>query len=335
MRNLVFACLAKNPADRPASAAHLARAASALRRGDVAAAAAAVPAIIDGTTATAATMLMPGAGNNAATTVMPAAVAGSRTEASAAEAAGKKKKRSPWTWPLIALIALLAIVLTGTLIALVNQNNETPAPAPTSASATPSRSPTPEPSATPTPTPTPTRVSVVPEEFIGLTSAEARAKLQGMELVADIQSGNAATEVEQEDRVYSVNPTGPVQRNSTITVKVYAPIVAPTTPSAAPTVTPAAAAPGTAVTVTWTHQTCPSGQERSGYEVLAEGGGTSSPAPSGPDSTSATVTAGSATFTVKFRYFCGQVGSEYSPAATVTVPAVPAATPTPTATAAS
>ena len=44
VRNLVFACIAKNPADRPASAAHLARAATALRRGDVQAAAASVPA---------------------------------------------------------------------------------------------------------------------------------------------------------------------------------------------------------------------------------------------------------------------------------------------------
>ena len=156
-----------------------------------------------------------------------------------------------------------------------------------------------------------------------------------MELVADIQPGNAATESDQADRVYSVNPTGPVQRNSTITVKVYAAIVSPTTPTTAPTVAPASAAPGAAVTVTWTDQSCPSGQTLSGYEVLAEGGGTSSPAPSGADSNSATVTAGSSTFTVKFRYFCGEVGSEYSPATTVTVAAVPVApvaTPAPTAT---
>src|SRR6188472_194783 len=45
VRNLVISCLAKNPADRPASAAHLARAAQALRRGDVGGAVAAVPGI--------------------------------------------------------------------------------------------------------------------------------------------------------------------------------------------------------------------------------------------------------------------------------------------------
>ncbi len=43
VRNLVYSCIAKNPADRPQSAAHLARAAQALRRGDVAGATAAVP----------------------------------------------------------------------------------------------------------------------------------------------------------------------------------------------------------------------------------------------------------------------------------------------------
>ncbi|WP_316300018.1 serine/threonine-protein kinase, partial [Clavibacter michiganensis] len=36
VRNLVMSCIAKKPADRPQSAAHLARAAQALRRGDVA-----------------------------------------------------------------------------------------------------------------------------------------------------------------------------------------------------------------------------------------------------------------------------------------------------------
>src|SRR4051812_41109965 len=46
VRNLVMSCIAKSPSDRPASAANLARAAQALRRGDIAAAAAAVPGIL-------------------------------------------------------------------------------------------------------------------------------------------------------------------------------------------------------------------------------------------------------------------------------------------------
>ena len=48
VQNLVMAMIAKKPEDRPASSAAVARAATALRRGDVAAAAAAVPAIATG-----------------------------------------------------------------------------------------------------------------------------------------------------------------------------------------------------------------------------------------------------------------------------------------------
>ena len=48
VQNLVMAMIAKKPEDRPASTAAVARAATALRRGDVAAAAAAVPAIATG-----------------------------------------------------------------------------------------------------------------------------------------------------------------------------------------------------------------------------------------------------------------------------------------------
>src|SRR5690606_41044410 len=45
VRNLVYSCISKSPAERPASAAHLARAAQALRRGDVAGATVAVPGV--------------------------------------------------------------------------------------------------------------------------------------------------------------------------------------------------------------------------------------------------------------------------------------------------
>ena len=55
VQNLVMAMIAKKPEERPASAAAVARAATALRRGDVAAAAAAVPAIATGVVASATT----------------------------------------------------------------------------------------------------------------------------------------------------------------------------------------------------------------------------------------------------------------------------------------
>jgi eukaryotic-like serine/threonine-protein kinase len=329
VRNLVFACIAKNPADRPASAAHLSRAATALRRGDVAAAAASVPAILGGNTPTEATMLMPGAGGaTQATTVLPAAgmVPGTRAEAAAA-AAATKKKRSPWTWPVIILIVLLAVVLTGTLIALFSQQGgQNPA---ATGSATPTTTPSQTRTATPTPTPTPTptsdTVQVAEADFVGLSSADARAKLEALELVANMEEGNAATTTDQVDKVYGVNPTGPVKKGTTITAKFYGAVVVPDAPTTAPTVTPATTTTGKTVTVTWTPQSCPAGQTLAGYEVLAEGQGAVSPAPTGPDVTSATVTTGPnpGTFTVKFRYFCGDQPSEYSPPSTPVVVTAP------------
>ncbi|TFD22518.1 protein kinase [Cryobacterium sp. TMS1-13-1] len=328
VRNLVFACLAKNPADRPASAAHLARAASALRRGDVAAAAVAVPSVLGGLSATSATMLMPGAGSDQATTVLPATGA-PITRASAAAAEAEKKKRSPWTWPLIALVALLVIVLTGTLIALFTQNNETPAPAQTT-SAPPSSIPSPTPSATPSPTPTPSptnaNTSVNPEDFVGKPSADAAALLVEMGFVADVQPGNAAGSEEEVDTVYGVNPRGPVPAGTTVTLTVYGAFPTPSTPTSAPTATPSPVAAAGTVTVNWNAQTCPAGQTLAGYEIATEGGAAviTSANPTTAETTTATITAGTENFKVKFRYFCGQVSSEFSPTAGVSVTGDPA-----------
>ncbi|TDW30229.1 protein kinase domain-containing protein [Cryobacterium psychrophilum] len=324
IRNLVFACLSKNPAERPASAAHLARAASALRRGDVAAAAVAVPGVLGGATVTAATMLIPG-GNDQATAMLPASLPGTRADAVAADSPTKKK--SPWSWSLIALIVVLALVLAGAVYALVTQNDAAPAPAPTSETPTPTSTPTPTPTSTPTPsaTPTSTRVNVNLADFEGLTSEEARQKLDGMELVANVQDGNASTSPEQAvGTVYSVNPTGSVLPGTEILVKVYAAPAAPTTPSSAPTAAPNPVAPATEVTVSWAAQSCPTGQTLGGYRVIVDGGATVTGAnPTAADATSAKVMSGPATgaaqFNVSYTYFCGQVESDASPATTVVV----------------
>jgi serine/threonine protein kinase len=162
VRNLVYSCIAKKPADRPATAAHLARAAQALRIGDVRAAALAVPTIIGSgiDVATVATTVMPGAANATGTQATSLLPSGAATTAFAAAPTADpadeavepvKKKRSPWTWPLIALIVILAVVIAGTIFALNGNSGANPAPTSSTPSATPTQSSTP----TPTPTPAP------------------------------------------------------------------------------------------------------------------------------------------------------------------------------------
>ena len=224
VRNLVYSSIAKNPANRPASAAHLARAAQALRRGDVAAAAAAVPGVVG--TGSLAVLRSP-ADNNQATRLLTTS---SETAApTRAQAAAAKKRRNPWTWPLIALIALiLLVVLAGIILALQQKNTPVPANSSPSASATnsPSASPTPSPS------PTVTTVSIVKGDFVGKTADEARALLQSLGMIADVQDGTIAQNKGDVGKVYDVNPTGNLDKGTQVTVKVWSAIPEPSTPSA-------------------------------------------------------------------------------------------------------
>ena len=328
VRNLVYACIAKNPADRPQSAAHLARAATALRRGDVQAAAAAVPAVL-GAGMTAATMLMPQQGATAATTVLPSAAAAGALGAAGAAGVGvpvddeqPTKKRSPWTWPLIVLIALLAIVLIGTIIALaMSGGNGGGGETPSSTTSRPTSSVTATTPAPPPPTSAaPTTAQITREEYLGLTVDEARAKLEGLGMVANAVEGNPATTPDDAGRVYEVNPTGPVPIGDQVTITFYVDPVAPSTPTAAPTTDKDSVETGGTVKVSWTAQSCPAGQTLSGYEVQVtgdaaiQGGGVV-----GPGTTTVNVTAGTQPFDVSYRYFCGQLSSEFSPTTSVAI----------------
>ncbi len=331
VRNLVYACIAKNPADRPQSAAHLARAAQALRRGDVQGAAAAVPAVLGAAGATAATMLMPAAaGATAATTVLPSAGAGvgaaAISDSETIEEEPAPKKRSPWTWPLIVLIAILAIVLIGTLIALaLNQGNDDP---PASTTARPTSTSAPPTTQTPPPTTAaPQTIQVDRDAYIGMNIDEAAAQIEALGLPVSRQESGRATEPGQANTVTDVNPSGPVPPGTTITLTYLGDPEQPGAPSEGPTVngsTTGEVDAGSTVQVSWTQQSCPSGQTLSGYTITVSGGsiqGSSNPSQTsvGPGQTSVSVqvanTPGS-TFATDFLYFCGQLSSPSSPTST-------------------
>jgi serine/threonine-protein kinase len=272
VQNLVMAMIAKKPDERPASAAAVSRAATALRRGDLTAAAAAVPAIAAGVAvADEATQLLTAGQTSAATRLLPAPSSSLLSEEHTEDdPRPQKKKRSPWTWPLVALIALLALVLGGTLFAVLsNQNDPNTAPSsPTPSSATPSRS------ATPSSSPSQTS-QLVDVNSLGLTgkSCEAASEiLSANDLGAQCETGNAATRPDQVGLVDTVNPTGRVPAGTIITLRVFGEETPLPTPGT-PTLPGASVTAGSTVQVSWQQYTCPAGTGNvASYNLTATNG---------------------------------------------------------------
>lgn len=262
VRNLVFAAIAKKPADRPASALLFARAAQALRRGDLAGAAAVVPAVASGVVATAGTRVLPTVGEES-TRVLPS-VGPVATPALATET-----RRSPWTWPLVALIGILVVLLVGALIAVFAQPSA-PEPEP---SETPSIEATP--SETPSPTPTIETVAIVESEWLGRTRTAIDAKIAELGLRLDAVEGNIAPSAADQGLSYQINPrSGVVQPGTVITVFFYAPIPTPPQPSNL-AIDPGAGpySGGSMVTLSWPAYTdCPTGFPLSAYNFTIVGG---------------------------------------------------------------
>ncbi|RFA07787.1 serine/threonine protein kinase [Subtercola boreus] len=367
VRNLVLSCIAKKPADRPASCAALARAATALRQGDVALAAAAVPAVIGSGSVPAdtATMLMPTAGNAAAdptqaTTVLGTAgaagagaafgslvggptngsgVPGGPGTASLATAAGDeepaKKSRSPWTWPLIVLIIILVLVLGGTIYALTTSNNSGNQ-VPSTGTTTPSTSATPSspPPTTPTPTATSNTVVVNDADLKGKTFDAAAAVLSAQGLGAERITKNAAPSPDLVDVVYTVSPVGNIAKGTTIGLTVYGETVAPATPTSTPTATPSSVAAGAQFQVKWGAYTCPTGANLTSYNLNA-GDATVDIAPGTNPAATLTAPDTAGTISISYTVTCtsSTAPSAASPAVSVTVkasPSTPTPTPTPT-----
>lgn len=324
VRNLVYACIAKNPANRPASAQALATAAKALRRGDVTAAALAVPAVLSGgaTPTQATTILATTPADDAATTILTATPLASAPQTRAE--AKVEKKRNPLTWPLIALIVLVLIIAGGTIWALTGSGGG--GGSATTTSTTPA-TPTPTKTTTPSPTTTPTAntVMVNQADYAGMNIDEAAAKLVGQGLVANKQQGNAASTSAQVNTVYQVNPTGAVAKGTQITLTFYGQLPTLNAPSAAPGLTPSSPQAGGDVTVNWAAQSCPAGLTLSGYKLEVSGEATIPNSSSFPASATSGIVRANATassgdtFTVKFSYFCGEIQSPWSPTATGTI----------------
>ena len=259
VQNLVFAMIAKKPEDRPSSAAVVARAATALRRGDVAAAAAAIPAIATGVTAAddATQLLTSAAPLDAATRLLTPTAATGATATVVDDA--PPRKRSPWTWPLVALIVLLLLVLGGAVWALLaNQGGgDNPSGSPSSTRPTPSTSSS-------EPAPTPTTVNVESLDLMGNDCATATQILSDVGMNASCVDGDAATSEDEVGLVYKVNPTGPnVPKGTTIELTVYKSVTPMTTPGT-PTIqdggTPVTTVTaGDTVNAQWSGYTCAPG----------------------------------------------------------------------------
>ena len=267
VRNFVMSMIAKKPEDRPATASAVARAATALRRGDVAGAVAIVPAIAGAHGVDEATRLLTPAGADGTTRIMETTtVVGPADEVEALIDDKPKKKQSPWTWPLIALIVLLLLVLGGTLFALFS--NQGANPSPTASTSTPA-APT---SAAPTPTPSATTVALGDLGFVGKTCDQAlqianEHKLTGV----TCERGSAAQSEDQVGLIYQTNPSaGNVQLNQQIVLTFYDEMSAIGTPNA-PTVTNDPTG-SQSFTVTWEAFSCPAGSSVSAYNFTVING---------------------------------------------------------------
>ncbi|WAB82331.1 protein kinase [Microcella daejeonensis] len=325
VRNLVFSAIAKKPDARPASAQHFARAAQALRRGDVAGAVAIVPGIAGAASALDATRVMPTAGKDDATRVMTAAgaVAGGAGAAAAATAVDEQpeRKRSPWTWPLIALIGLLVVLIIGAVIAIAFPPGDSE-PAPASAAPTTSAPPSASPS------PTTVTVEIVQEEWLNLTREQAQAKADELGLGFEAVDGNAAPDAGQVGLSYRVNPqAGNVPEGTVISVTFYTAVPTPAAPQDLGINPSSEPYPGgTEVQLSWpAYNACPAGFTLSGYNFTTTGGtpALGNPVPAG--TTSMTVRlADSGTLTVSYVAICGDLQSERSTELSRPITAAPA-----------
>jgi serine/threonine protein kinase len=290
VRNLVYSSIAKSPADRPASAAHLARAAQALRNGDVAGAAASVPGIV-GTGSLTATIGANYGNPTTATRILP-------TNGDTPTSPTPTKRRNPWTWPLIALVALLVLVLVGVIIALAVSPN----PSPTH---TPPNSHTPH---SKTPSPTPTLITITPSDMKGMTKTQATAFLQDKGLKISATDGDAAPATSQVGTVETSGVSaGPYSPGDSVTIPFYTAVAPPPQPTAPTADAPMATYPANSQQlIDWVAYTqCPSGLPLSGYMFQVINGTAASTTPDQGETSDMVTVGSSGNTTISYVAVCG------------------------------
>ena len=313
VRNLVYACIAKRPEDRPASTAHLARAAQALRRGDVAGAIAAVPGIAgeDAFAAyttpigTAATRLLPASGGVGTGGGLPPTAE-----------TPTPRRRNAWTWPLIAIVALLAVALIAIIIVLLVKPSGGGGNTPSGSNSSPSTTPS------ITPSPSATSFDLKQSDYVGKTFDDVSAALTAMGYGIDREDGPAADSPSGNGTVSGINPYGNQPVGKTITVNVFTDY-----PGAVPPQTPTAASgahlSGDTVAIGWTTYTgCPTGYALSGYTFnltnASFAAGSSNPFAN--DATSANIVLGSpGPATVNYTATCGTGSGAFASAVSGTL----------------
>ncbi|OIH99633.1 MULTISPECIES: protein kinase [unclassified Curtobacterium] len=321
---LVLSCIAKKPADRPATAANLARAAQALRRGDVAAATVAVPAIAqDGTVAFNPP---PAQGNDAATALIGtqagAMVGGPGTPRSpVTDDPEEPKKRRAWIWWLVGIVVLLAIA--GGIAYAVTSSEPEPEPTRSSAASRPPK-PTPTPSETPSQTPVDTRITVNAADYTGQNAQDVANQLRAKGLQADVVDGSNATSSDQVGTVESLGPEGSLEPGTTVTIKAFGEVLTAETPERASGGDVSASG---RTTFSWpSYDKCPAGYTDVTYTYTIDNGTVPSTGSSSGTTSGTAVTVAAAqpgTVTLSYKVTCKSpqssttVVSESSPGAQV------------------
>jgi len=315
VRNLVYACIAKKPADRPASAAHLSRAAQALRRGDVAGAIAAVPGVAGGDPVEL--LGQANAGQTQATRVLTSAQPTPTTSLPTQE---EKKKRHPALIPLIVIVAVLVVAAIAIVLAVVfnggdKAGGDSPSP-------TISKTASKPPSNSPSPTKSSDNVDVNPSNYIGKNKDDVSAALSDLGLNVSITDGGNAPDPASANTVTKLSKYGSLPKGSDIAITAYGDYPGPTAPPT-PTSSQTSVAGGSNVTVNFTYTGCPASNKLDHF-VFNVSGGT---APAGTDFSNVPgtatslqiVAAATGSVTVSYTAVCSGLGP--TPASgTLTIP---------------